>query len=464
MNIEKILEEIRKLIPIVIPLSLAQITQASISVIDAIMAGNVSALDLAAISVGGSIWFITTLFITGILMSVTPSVAHLYGANNEKDIPLIIQQGLYLAISLGIFGILILQNAEPLLEWMKVDPEIVPLAVKYLYAISWGAPLLAIFFVLRSYSEGIGHTRPVFLASSITLVVNIVANYVLIYGKWGFPRLGGVGCGWASTIALLTTVIFMYYYIHKDKQLASFSLFAKFYLPNFAELTKLVRLGFPIGAAIMAEASSFSLVAIFIASIGAKEVAAHQISMNVASILFMLPLSVGLGATIRIGHNLGEGNFEQAKTTCFAGISLAFCIALVNAVTIYFFAYFIANMYTDDALVIKYAVDLMFYAALFQVSDGIQVSVVCSLRGYKDTRIPMIMTFFSYWVVAIPLGYFLGILAKQPLGANGFWMGLVAGLSMAALLLSIRLYFVMQNIHRQNDANLVKAHSMIDDT
>ena len=464
MNVQKILEEIHKLIPIVIPLSLAQITQASISVVDAMMAGNVSALDLAAISVGGSVWFITILFITGVLMSVTPSVAHLYGANNEKDIPLVIQQGLYLAIALGIFGIIVLQNAQPLLEWMKVDPVIIPLAGKYLYAISWGAPLLAIFFVMRSYCEGLGHTRPVFIASSITLAVNIVANYVLIYGKWGFPRLGGVGCGWASTIALFITVIFMYYYIHKDKQLACFSLFAKLHLPNFAELTKLVRLGFPIGASILAEASSFSIVAIFVASIGAKEVAAHQISMNVASILFMLPLSVGLGSTIRIGHNLGEGNFEQAKVTCFAGVSLAFCIALLNAAIIYFLAYFIANMYTNDPLVITYAVDLMFYAALFQVSDAIQVSVVCSLRGYKDTRIPMVMTFFSYWGVAIPLGYFLGILVQPPLGASGFWMGLVGGLSMAALLLSIRLYFVMQNIHRQNDTNVVKAHSAIDDS
>ncbi|BBM85495.1 MATE family efflux transporter [Candidatus Uabimicrobium amorphum] len=462
MNTQKIREEIRKLIPIVTPLALAQITQASISVVDAIMAGNVSALDLAAVSVGGSMWFITTLFITGVLMSVTPSIAHLRGANNSKDIPLVVQQGLYLAIFLGIFGVVVLQNAEPLLQWVKVDPVIIPLAVKYLYAISWGAPLLAIFFVMRSYCEGLGYTRPVFVASSITLVVNIIANYVLIYGKWGFPRLGGVGCGWASTIAIFITVIFMYHYIHKDEHLASFSLFAKLYLPNFAELTKLVRLGFPIGAAILAEASSFSIVAIFVASIGPKEVAAHQISMNVASILFMLPLSVGLGATIRIGHNLGEGSFEKAKTTCFAGVLLAFCIALVNACIIYFLAFVIANMYTNDPLVIKYAVDLMFYAALFQVSDAIQVSVACSLRGYKDTRIPMVMTFFSYWGVAIPLGYFLGLSMENPLGANGFWIGLVSGLSVAAILLSMRLYFVMQNIRRQNDANLVQAHNTID--
>ncbi|WP_372367107.1 MATE family efflux transporter [Candidatus Uabimicrobium sp. HlEnr_7] len=442
MNVQQIYKEIQQLIPIIIPLTIAQITYASIGVIDAVMAGNVSALDLAAISVGGSVWFITTLFISGVLMAITPSVAHLRGADNNELIPSVIQQGLWLAIFLGVVAIFILQNAHLFLKWMKVDPEIIPLATKYLYGISWGAPILSIFCVLRGYCEGLSYTKPVLVVSMVTLVVNVCANYVLIYGKLGFPKLGGAGCGWASSIALVISTIAIYFYIRKDAYLASIRLFQKWHLPNFAELSKLIRLGLPIGASLLAEASSFSMVAIFVASIGAKVVAAHQIAMSVSSILFMLPLSVGLGATIRIGHNLGEKKLYKAKVTCVANLFLAFFTAIVNASIIYFFAHPIADIYTNDPIAMQYAVELLFYSALFQISDAIQVSVLCSLRGYKDTKIPMIITFFSYWVVAIPIGYFLGLCLEKPLGASGFWIGLVSGLTTAAFLLSLRLYFI----------------------
>ena len=434
--------ELRALITLSGPIIAAQVTQSAMGFVDTVMSGRVSSVDLAAVAIGASIWHPVFLFMLGVLMAVTPSVAHLHGARRPSEIGHHVRQALLLGLALSLALMVPIRHAGPLLAWLDVDPAAIPLTLGYLEGFSWGLPAIAGFFALRHFSEGLGCTRPSMIVGAIGLCCNIAANTVLIYGKLGFPALGGAGCGWATAFTLWVMFLAMAVIVWRGPVYRESRLFAAWPRPDRRELAQILRLGLPIGCALFIETSIFAIIALLLGSLGADIVAAHQICLSFATLIFMVPMSLSSAISVRVGHALGAGRTRAARRAAYTGIALAAGIALVTSSLSYLFARPVASLYTANPQVAALAVELLLLGALFQLSDAIQVSTAGALRGYKDTRTPMLLLVFAYWGIGMPVGYTLGFtdLWGHPVGApHGFWIGLIAGLSAAAVLLSLRL-------------------------
>ncbi len=435
--------EIKTLVSLAMPVLLSHLLQTFMVVVDTMMSGHYSATDLSAVAIGGSIWFPIYLIAIGVISALTPVVAHLHGAKQFRDIAKNTYQALYIAILLCPLLISTVFFIEPLLRFINADPDVQPIAAAYLKALFLGFPPLVLFTVLRSYSDGVSITKPAVITSLLALIINVPLNYALIYGKFGLPELGGEGCGWA-TAASLYVMFFTMVFIVLKKEYRAFSLFDQFYPWHWPSVRHLLAIGTPIGLTFFVEASMFGVVALFLASLGPIVVAAHQIALNVATTTFMIPLSLSIALTIRVGFLLGSQEYERAKFIIKLGLALAIVYACFSAIALFLLRNNIPKLYTNEVDVILLGGTLLMYAAIFQLADGIQVSCAGALRGYKDTRSPLIIMMLTFWCFGLPLGYTLGLTdylgpARQ---AVGFWLGLVAGLFTASLLLAIRLRFV----------------------
>ena len=429
------------------PLIAAQLAQVSTTLIDTVMAGNLSPQDLAAVALGASIWWAIVFCCTGLLLSINPTVAYLYGAGDYSRIGHVVRQGLWLATMVSIPAFLLVRSSGPLLEWLNVDPELVPITLGFLNAISFGAPALCIYQALRGFSEGISLTRPVMYASLLAVGGNAAGNYVFMYGKFGMPQLGAVGCGVASAITMWLMLVFLAIYIRLHRAYAPFRVFSRFEVPEWPQLRALLKLGTPIAVSMFMEASLFSTAALLIGAMGTIAVAGHQIALNVASVTFMIPLGLAMAITARVGQAMGRGDAAGARRSGFVGIALAAVFMSFSALCIFLFPEVIAGFYTNDPAVKAIAVQLLFMAAIFQISDGLQVAGSGALRGLKDTKLPMIITVVAYWVIGMPLGYTLGVTYGG--GPRAMWIGFIFGLTTAAVLLNSRYYFTTKRLQKQ---------------
>jgi len=439
--------ECKRILLLALPILVAQFAQTANGFVDTVMAGRVSPQDLAAVAVGSAIWVPVFLFLVGVMQGLTPFVSQYRGQRDHSSIGPTVQQGLWLALPLGWAGFMALRHVEPVLTLMEVDPEIQPMIVAYLQGLSWGIPAITLFLALRSLTEGMSFTKPVMLVSLVGLLVNIPANYALIYGKLGFPAMGGVGCGWATSIVMwLMLVLMSVYCIFFDRE-HSTGLFAGLSGPRRDSLGNILRVGMPIGLAIFIEVSLFCVIALFIAGINAQVVASHQIALNAASMVFMIPLSLSLALTVRVATNLGRKDVPAIRQSVYSGLAIILVLAATASTLMALFRSQVAAIYTDDPVVIEMASGLLLFAAVFQLSDGLQVSANGVLRGMKDTAWPMLATVLAYWCIGLPLGYSLGLTdwIIPAMGARGFWVGLVAGLTTAAILLCGRVVWRLRN-------------------
>jgi MATE family multidrug resistance protein len=281
-----------------------------------------------------------------------------------------------------------------------------------------------------------GISSPVMYFGFVGLAVNVVANYGLIYGHWGLPALGAVGCGYATSAVWWTQFVGLAIYVRRHRRLGPLRIFERFDRPHFGRLAALVRLGLPIGFSFFVEVSMFASVALLMGSIGAVAVAGHQIAINVASITFMVPLGIALATTVRVGNAQGRGDVAAARRAGWLGMQLALAGQVVAAAVLLAWPQRIAAVYSADSGVQAMAVQLLIMAAIFQLSDGLQVSAAGALRGLKDTRGPMVVTVVAYWLVGLPFGYWLGF--HRGLGPRGLWIGIIGGLTVAGVLLAWR--------------------------
>lgn len=420
----------------------AQLAQISLHFVDTVMAGQLSAQDLAAIAVGGNLWMPIFVFGMGLLMAVSPTVAHSFGAGETVEIGRHVRQGLWLSAAVATWTFFIIRNAHPLLEWMGVDEQIVPTATGFLKAVSWGLPAACAYTVLRGFSDAVSRTRPVMLISLLGLPANIAGNYVFMYGHLGMPRMGAVGCGVATAMVLWLELCCLAAWIALAPYYRPFQAFSHWEWPKWRALGTLVKLGTPIGASLFMEGSCFGMVALLLARFGPKVVSGNQIALNVASITFMVPLGIAIAVTVRVGQAMGAGDPRAARLSGTVGAGMAFSFMTLAAVVIALLPRSIAAIYTPDAEVQSVAAGLLVMAAIFQVFDGLQVAGAGALRGLKDTAVPMAITFVAYWGVGLPLGYTLGI--AQQRGPQSMWIGLTAGLFSAAVLLNLRFQSVMR--------------------
>ena len=430
------------------PILIAQFAQMANGVIDTLMAGRASADDLTGVAIGYSLWMPVFLFVIGVLNAQQPLISGYNGARQYSRVIPVAWHGIYFAIIAAVIAMTGLNQLAPVLQWLQLAPQPAAIANGYLFAFSLGIPAILLIVSLRGLTDGLGHTHIIMVFTLLSTLINIPLNYILIFGKLGLPALGGVGCGWATTIANWIALIALWIYLHRTTAFAAYRLWSQRIAPGLQQFNELLRLGLPIGFTIFVEATMFSLIALLIAPLGSVVVAGHQIALNIVSVLFMVPLSLGMALTLRISFLIGAGQCDSARLVARSSVLLAFVIALGFASLLLMYRDVLAGWYTYEAAVKEMAIHLLLFGAMFQIADVMQVSVINALRGFKDTRIPMFIMLSSFWVIGIPLGYLLTFkgLSGSPMGAAGFWIGMIVGLFHAAFWLIIRLLVISRRL------------------
>ena len=441
-------EKSKYMIKIVLPILITQVALYLMTFFDILMTSKYSIEHLAGVSIGSSLWVPVYTALTGILIGITPIVAQLIGAKKKKDVRTFVQQGFYIAMVLSIvvfLGILIL--IDPILNLIPLEDSVRIVAKKYLLMLSIGLIPLFLYSVLRSFIDAFGKTRVSMFITLLSAPINIVLNYLLIYGKLGFPELGGVGAGLASAITYWFILFITIIIVLRSHPFADLKIFYRWTKPSIVKINTLMKIGVPIGIALFAETTIFSAVTILMSAYSTEVISAHQIAMNFTSLLYMVPLSIAMGATILVGHEIGAKRFSDARDYSWLSVATAICFSLVSISILLLFREQIASVYTDDRYVIELTVQFFFFAALFQLSDAIQAPVQGALRGYKDVTITFIMAIISYWIIGLPTGYMLATYTSFE--RFGYWIGLIVGLSIGAITLTIRLIYLQRKLKKQ---------------
>ncbi len=430
-----------------LPLILAQISFVSMGTVDTIVAGRMGEAELAAVAVGANVWFVLFILFMGLFMACTPIVAQRVGAGRDPQlIGLFVRRAALLAVAMGLgwMGLLHLVMG-PAMDWLALNTRTREFAEGYLFAVSWSAVPFCLCFVARNTAEGFGLTRAPLYAGLVGAAVNAIAASVLGFGWLGFPALGPAGCGWASVLAGISMFAVYVVLYRRVPSLRALRVFRAGWPPRQSEEREILLLGGPIAAILAAEAWLFLGGALLMARFGDAVIAAHQIAINFASLTFMVPLSIGMATTVRVGHAVGAGMREAVVLRGQTGMLLGAILALISAASMLLLPGLIVSVYTDVVAVAEMAAGFLGLAALFQVFDGIQATANGALRGIKDTRLPMLVTVAAYWVVGMPLAVWLAF--STALGPRGIWIGFIAGLAVAAAGLSWRFAVRAPQVH-----------------
>ncbi|WP_169817576.1 MATE family efflux transporter [Acinetobacter larvae] len=436
-----------------LPILVTQFAQAGFGLIDTIMAGHLSATDLAAIAVAVGLWMPVMLLFSGIMIATTPLVAEARGARNPEQIGQITRQALWVALLLGIIAALILQIMPFFLPMFGVPAHLLPKASLFLHAIALGMPAVTMYGSLRGYSEALGHPRPVTVISLLALLVLIPLNFLFMYGLGPIPALGSAGCGFATSILQWLMFISLALYIKNAKIYQKAPVFNRFEKLQAQWVKRILILGLPIGLAIFFEVSIFSTAAIVLSPLGETVLAAHQVAMSVTSQLFMIPMSLAIALTIRVGLYYGEKNWQAMQKVQLVGLGLSTVFACMTMSLIWLFRPQIIQIYSSDPAVTQVTMYLLLYAMAYQLMDAWQVSAAGCLRGMQDTQAPMWITMLAYWVIAFPIGIYLARYTEAH--AAGVWIGLIIGLSVACVLLISRLYLNNRRLSRMPCGNSI---------
>lgn len=436
--------EFRALGSLALPIVATQLSQMGMGVADTLMVARVGATDLAGVTLGNNLYFPAMLLLSGTLMALTPSVSQLHGAGRTGEAGALVRQGLWIALCGSLLLVILLRNVEPLYRLLGVDERAIPVATAYLKAVSPSlVPLLA-YACLRCLCEGLSWTLPAMLVGLSALALKVALNWLFIHGSatLGVPAMGGVGCGWATVLTMCYALCAMLVVVLNSRVRAS-NVFSAFSLPIWREIRRLLRLGLPIGVAIFAEVAFFSFVTLLIGRLGVEAVAAHQVAFNIIGVGFMVPLALGMAATIRVGFNIGAGRAATARVAGWVAVGATLAWGATVALALVACRHQLAGLYTNDAAVLQTAGSLLLIAAFFQVFDSGQVAAMGVLRGHKDTAVPMAFALVGYWALGLPVGYALcfgwGKIGVAGIGVEGLWWGLVLGLATVAVALFARL-------------------------
>ena len=437
----KIAFELKVFISLAIPIYFSQLATHATGVIAAMMTGNYSTVDQAAVATGNMLFWPVFFGLGGSLFIVTAYVAQYYGAKKHDQIGPLLKQAFWLCIPLIILVSLYLAFADNLLNFFKTPMEVQKITKNYLLGLMVGTPALFLFQPLKSFSEGITRPLPITIINLGMVTLSAFLNYVLIFGKFGFPELGGTGCGISFAVSAWSALIALTIYIYFSKPYKKANLFKSFHGPDMNKIKEIFKLGFPIGACIFVEFGLFSGSGLLLSNLGENTIASHAIAMQVTTVTFMLPLSIGLAAAVRSGNLLGAGEFIRARFSSFFAIIIAVTLACFNFVLLYNFGTLFASYFNTDPAVITLSGSLIFIAAFMQISDGISFTGQGALRGYKDTLAPLYIMIIAFWCFGLPIGYMLGLtdILLPSQGAKGMWIGLCFGVLLASLLVFLRL-------------------------
>ncbi|MCO6146751.1 MATE family efflux transporter [Flavobacterium sp. NRK1] len=449
MNLSVYFNEFRANIRLAYPVILGMLGHTITGIVDNIMVGKLGAAQLAAASLGNSMVFVAISVGIGFSTAITPIVAQ---ADAEKDIQKVrsyFHHGLLLCVVLGIMLFGIVWVAKPLMHLMGQPEEVVVLAAPYVDWVAFSLLPMVIFQAYKQFADGLSLTKYAMYAVIISNIINIVVNYLLIYGVWIFPEMGIIGAALGTVASRIFLVIYMHYILSSNEKL-------KVYFSNFSFkdikrsiLKKISDLGIPSSMQMLFEVALFTCAVWLSGSLGKTEQAANQIALSLASMTFMFAMGLSVAAMIRVGNQKGLKDFKRLKIVARSIFLLAILLEIVFAILFIAFHKYLPHLFlnmkdvtqlADNTEVIAVAANLLIVAAIFQISDGIQVVVLGALRGLQDVKIPTIITFFAYWVVGFPISLYLGVYTE--LKATGIWIGLLAGLTVAAIFLYLRFNYL----------------------
>lgn len=436
-------EKTKQIFILLIPILITQLGMFSMVFFNTIMSGKYHSTALAGVAIGSSIWSPIFMGISGILLAVSPIAAQRFGEKKSNEVSSIVKHGIYLSIiiaavviTLGFFLL------DPILDIMKLEPEVQETAFNYLIGLSYGIFPLFIFNVLRSFIYALGKTRVIMVIMLLSLPANFFLNYVLIFGNWGFPELGGAGAGYATSITYWAIMGMTVFIVRTQEPFSSYHVFADLKEFSWDKCKEILKIGVPMGLSTFFETSMFALVTILLSKFNVTTIAAYQSALNIVSFLYMIPISISTALTVLVGYEVGARRYKDAKHYSWLGVYLAIFIALVTGLLVVVFRYQVAGFYSNETAVIKLTANFLIFALFFQICDAIQVTAQAALRGYKDVNLAFIMTLIAYWLICLPVGYLLAHYTS--LEARGYWIGLTVGLLAAGIALSIRLIYIQK--------------------
>ncbi len=418
------------------PVMLSMLGQVMTGVADSVMVGWTGAVPLAAASFANIFFSIPLFFGVGVSYAITPLVAQAEGAHDEGSIINTLKNGALINLITGFLLVALIFSIEPFMHSMGQPDEVVTLALPYLNIVAISIIPTMIFQTYRQFAEGLQRTRMAMIIVVASNLLNILLNYLLIFGKYGFPEMGLVGAGWATLIARLVMALSMMLYIYYGRKYQAYK--AGFSIGNYSRslITKMLHIGLPAGSQFVFEAGAFGFSALMMGWLGTTALAAHQIAINLATVSYMTTSGLGAAATIRVGNFWGQRDTRNLRGSAFTMIGMAIMIMTAWALLFIFGRYFLPSLYIEDQAVIELTASLLIIAAFFQLSDGIQVVTAGALRGLQDVKIPSMLIFVAYWVIALPLGYWFAFPLKM--GADGIWVGLLIGLTLTAGAMVVR--------------------------
>lgn len=420
-----------------------QLLGMGLNVTDTIMAGQLSAADLAGVAVGNALYLPVFMFGIGTLVAINPVVSHHLGGKRFDEIGKSARQMLWVVALIALPSFFLVRWLPELMPIVRVAPEIIPLATNYMLAASWGIPAYFLFSGFRYFSEGLAYTRPAMLVALGMLIVNIPADYVFMYGAFGLPQLGAEGTGYATSLVQWAGGLSMLIFTAKFKTYRRFKIFVRTKGPDWDRIAELLKIGIPNALSTTMEVLLFAAVSVLMGTLSVQASAAHQVAINIAATVFMIPLGLSLAVSQRVGISIGKGLIQEARFRGFMGTAVCTGVTTITAILLFSFPETIVSIYTQDLEVSNLAVSLVFFAAVFQLSDGLQVGAFGALRGLKDTRMPMVFNLISYWFIGFSVGYYLSFIGGY--GPEGLWMGLIAGLTTAAMLHNTRFHLLTRN-------------------
>lgn len=435
-SFSKYKSDFKDTIRLAIPISLGQLGIMMMNIVDSAMVGNLSAQDLAASSVASSLFFLFFIFSLGVSVIITPYVAIAVGAKDTKDCKEIVRQSLYVNLLVGIVVSLLIIIMSEYIHLLGIQEVLVPKASSYLKILGSSILPVMIFQTFKQFIEGFGDMKPAMYITFIANIFNFIVNWLFIYGNWGFPELGLNGAGLATLISRITMAIMMILYFVKKTEYAQYHFRPFRFIYNKYLFQKILRDGLPVGFQHFFEVSSFSIAAILVGRIGVQELAAHQITLIVASITFMIVIGISSATSVRVGNGFGERNAKKISRAGFVGYFLALITMAIFGILISIFNETLPNFFVNDRWTVQIASQLLLIAALFQIFDGAQAVGLGILRGLTDVRIPTIISFGSYWFIGLASGYILAFVYN--FSVYGIWYGFLLSLISSSFLFFFR--------------------------
>jgi len=437
-------DKTKQIFVLLVPILITQLGMFSMVFFNTIMSGRYSSSDLAGVAIGTSIWSPVFNGISGIFLAVSPIAAQRFGQKKHNEVATVVKHGIFLSVIIAIIIIILgYFFLSPILDLMKLSPKVQETAFDYLVGLSYGLLPLFIFNVLRSFIYALGKTRVIMVIMLLSLPINLVLNYVLIFGKFGFPELGGVGAGYATAITDWIFLGMTIFIVKKQDPFSSFQIFSKVKEFSWVQCKEILKIGVPMGLSVFFETTVFAIVTILLSKFNVTTIAAYQSALNVVSFIYMIPISISTALTVLVGYEVGAKRYKDAKQYSWLGVGIAVIIAIGTGLIVVAFRYQVAGLYSTEAAVINLTANFLIFALFFQISDAIQATAQAALRGYKDVNIAFIMTLVAYWLICLPAGYLLANFTG--LGARGYWIGLTIGLLAAGIALSIRLIQIQKN-------------------